>query len=94
MDDGTKKKPNNSNDGSKYGAEPGKDVLRVTKLIPFREPELNVPFMWVYKVNMGPLFVRTHPLQSSLLSVRSQLPGLGLGLGLKIRKRTTYSSQG
>jgi hypothetical protein len=59
MDDGTKKKPNNSNDGSKYGAEPGKDVLRVTKRIPFREPELQLPFMWIYKVNMGPLFVRT-----------------------------------
>jgi hypothetical protein len=58
MDDGTKKKPNNSNDGSKYGAEPGKDVLRVTKRIPFREPELQLPFMWIYKVNMGPLFVR------------------------------------
>jgi len=58
MDDGFKKKPNNANDGSKYGAEPHKDRLRVTKYIPFHEPTLNIPFMWIYKVNMGPLMVR------------------------------------
>ena len=54
FDDGKRMKGNNCNDGSKFGAEPGADPLGETKRIPSGRGG----FMFIYKVNMGPLIIR------------------------------------
>lgn len=56
MDDGSRMKESGQNDGSKFGAGHEKD--RETRPITHQDAATGAPFMWVYKVNMGPLLVR------------------------------------
>lgn len=59
FDDGKRMKGNNCNDGSKYGAEPHTDPLGETRRIPSGKGG----FMFIYKVNMGPLMIRRSVFQ-------------------------------
>lgn len=66
--------------------------LRVTKYIPFHEPTLNIPFMWIYKVNMGPLMVMLFILVhvSSLSSF--SIPCLEIILTIVNKDSRTFSA--
>ena len=56
-DDGSRmKKSSNQNDGSKFGGNFESD--RETRPIAYVDSELGVPFLWMYKVNMGPMLFR------------------------------------
>ena len=59
-DDGSRMKTSsNQNDGSKFGGNFESD--RETRPIAYVDSELGVPFLWMYKVNMGPmLFQKVH----------------------------------
>ena len=63
-DDGSRmKKSSNQNDGSKFGGNFESD--RETRPIAYVDRELGVPFLWMYKVNMGPLMFRKSIFLSS-----------------------------
>ena len=56
-DDGSRMKTSsNQNDGSKFGGNFESD--RETRPIAYVDSELGVPFLWMYKVNMGPMLFR------------------------------------
>jgi hypothetical protein len=56
-DDGSRmKKSSNQNDGSKFGGNFESD--RETRPIAYVDSELGVPFLWMYKVNMGPMLFK------------------------------------
>lgn len=74
-DDGTRmKKSSNQNDGSKFGGNFESD--RETRPIAYVDTELGIPFLWMYKVNMGPmLFKRSIFLSSGGFHDQFSCPG-------------------
>ena len=63
-DDGSRMKTSsNQNDGSKFGGNFESD--RETRPIAYVDSELGVPFLWMYKVNMGPMLFRKSIFLSS-----------------------------
>ena len=62
---------------------------KVTKPVPFKEKELGFPFMWIYKVNMGPLLVRRswfeHLGQFNLNFSCPGDPGIGFDFEYSVR---------
>ena len=63
-DDGSRMKTSsNQNDGSKFGGNFESD--RETRPIAYVDSERGVPFLWMYKVNMGPLLLSTSIFLSS-----------------------------